>query len=141
MIGEAKIIHFPIDKRMPTRIAEEKVGPVVMYKYPSLESEDPFEWLTRWLEKKSVLLGWESVKEGLVASFKSARVRHLISRVQYVDPDFDERPKVEICCGFDSYPIFNWVSEDKVASIPVIVLGERQTSYFRLCKRCEMRQK
>jgi len=141
-LSGAQIIHFPLDKRMPTRIAEERLGSVMMYRYPDPMriNVDPQEWLRKWLAKKYVLLGWEAVKEGIVKSFKDGRVRHIVSRVSRVNTDADERPKVELACSLDLYPVFNWECEDPVKSVPVVVLSIDQTSYFRVCQRCLLRE-
>lgn len=139
-MSEAKIIHFPVDKRMPTRVAEEKLGNVVIYRYPPVEKMNLTrqEWLQKWMLKRSVLYGWQSVKEGLVRSFKTGRVRHLVERV--VANADDARPRLELCCGMDTYPVFNWQSNEAVSVTPVIILSIEQTSYFRICERCLARQ-
>jgi len=127
---------------MPKRVAEQRLGNVIVYKYPDFSKIDgePMDWLDTWLSKKSVLLGWEPVKEGIVKSFKSGRVRHLVSRVALVNPDNNQRPRVEVCCSLNLYPVFNWQSDVTISSVPVVLLGMDQTSYFRVCKRCLLRE-
>ena len=136
MVAEMKkdnVIFFPVSKRMPSRIAEEKIGNIVIFKYmPTLEGSEKFEWLEKWITKKFVLLGWESVKEGLVKSFKSGKVKHLVSDVV----DVNGRPEVELECGMEMHPVFNWSSEAKVKKTPVVLLTIDQQSYFRVCKNC-----
>jgi len=139
----AQIIQFPTSKRMPTRIAEERLGNLIMYRYPSQEQigEDVFEWLERRLLDRWVVRGWEPVREGIVKAFKSGHVRHLISRVVLKDPLVEGRPYVETCCSLDLYPVFNWnVRGTLVKREPVTVLSMDQSSYFRPCKRCAMRE-
>jgi len=139
---ECKVIHFPVADRMPTRVAEQRLGSIVAYKYPDFLKlgVNPMDWLDKWMKGKSVLFGWEPVNEGIVKSFKDGRVRHLVSRVSPVDPSKNQRPKIEICCSLNSYPVFNWVSQVGVSSVPVVLLGLDQTSYFRVCKRCLSRE-
>jgi hypothetical protein len=134
----AKVYHFPVDKRMPTRVAEEKLGSVTGYKYPGIERPaiDSWEWLESWLSKKYVLLGWDAVKEGLVHSFKGGRVKHIVKRVVPVDVDAGERPRVETACSMHDYPIFNWKNEEPLDKVPAVLLSGEQQKYFRLCKRC-----
>jgi len=131
------VIHFPVGKRMSSRVAEERLGSIVMYRIPEAV-EGRAEWLERWLTKKFVLFGWEPVKEGLVKSMKSGRVKHLIAQVSTEDIGRGVRPKVELGCGFDLVPVFNWDScKEAVKSTPVTVLSIDQSSYFRMCKKCQ----
>jgi len=128
------VIHFPVSKRMPLRVAEEKLGPMTMFKSPD-EARlgcNVEEWVENWISTKSVLLGWEAVKEGLAKSFKGGRVRHLVSKVEF----YGGRPVVETACGVELHPVFNWESDEPVKDVPVIILGMDQTSYFRVCKHC-----
>ena len=134
----AKIYHFPVDKQMPTRIAEEKLGAVVGYTYPA-ESKitiDLWSWTQKWLSKKTVLIGWDAVKEGLVHSFKAGRVKHLVKHVIPVDTESGERPRVETVCSLHDYPVFNWQTDEPLSKVPVVLLSSEQEKYFRLCKRC-----
>lgn len=135
----ATIIHFPVADRMPTHIAESRIGGVISYGYPPPEKVggDLWGWLERWLGRRSVLLGWEPVKEGLIKVFKSGRVRHLVSEVVLVDVDRQVRPMVEIACGIETYPVVNWSSLEPVKTTPVVILGADQVDYFRVCKKCE----
>lgn len=123
---------------MPKRIAEEKIGNIVMYKYPDFDLIDctPREWISKWLSRKFVLLGWDSVKEGIVNSFKLGRVKHSISNVSLSHSGTIDRPSVEISCGLDMHPVFNWACSMSVKRLPVVVLGIDQESYFRVCKKC-----
>jgi hypothetical protein len=135
----AQIIRMPIEKRMPTRIAEDKIGGLAKYRYPVRRGKIPsYDWLSEWLTGKSVLFGWTPINDGLVAAFKRGYVRHFISRVGIVDIGKDERPRVELCCGCELHPIFNWsVGKRMTSSVyPVSLLGLDQVRYFRVCRRC-----
>jgi hypothetical protein len=140
-LSVAEIIHFPVQKRMPVRVAEERLGRIVVYRYPSIFDTDieRQRYLDGWLGKKAVLLGWGAVKEGIVRSFKSGRVCHLVSRVAMVDNE-EVRPRVEISCGLDSFPVWNWFSGEEVKTTPVVVLSLDQIPYFRVCDRCLLRE-
>lgn len=127
------VIHFPVAKRMPTRVAEEKIGKIVVFRDPGLWDENGSEsQFEDWLKKRTVLFGWESVKEGIVKSFKGGRVRHLIVDVE----NRKSGPRVELACGFDFHPVFNWTPVETPKNVPVILLTVEQESYFRVCKKC-----
>lgn len=128
---------------MPSRVAEEKFGNIRVYGYPDLSklSVDQFDWLKGFLKGdggRYVLYGWQSVKEGLVKSFKAGRVKHSISRVPLVDIDASDRPRVEILCSLNQYFVFNWNCEEKIKQNPVVLLTTEQSQYFRLCERCSL---
>lgn len=127
------VVFFPVSKRMSSRVAEEKIGKIVIFRYLSmLEGTERLDWLENWIVKKSVLLGWESVKEGIVKSFKSGKVRHIVNDVV----DVDGRPEVELKCGVELHQVFNWTCDKKVTRTPVVLLTIGQESYFRVCKNC-----
>ena len=132
----AKIFHFPVDKRMPTRVAEEKLGHMLMYRCPD-SVDDKVKWARQWIMKATVLYGWSAVKEGIVKSFKDGRVKHYVADVHLVEGDEGARPLVELFCGLHGVPVFNWVSKGAARDVPAVILSIDQSSYFRPCKTCE----
>lgn len=132
------VTRFPVESVMPSEVAEQKLGGIVLYQFRSeLLCDDPQGWLEKWMEGRSVLAGWESVKSGIVKSFRAGRVRHIVSRTRRTSRDKGERPKVELCCSLDVHSVFNWKSEQRVAKNPVIVLSYEQAPYFRPCQKCQ----
>lgn len=141
----AKVIRFPVEARIPARIAEEKLGAITIYgrSHPEWDrvGGKKLGFVGAWLEKKSVLFGWETVREGLVHSFKGGRVRHILSAVDVDGYKDGRRPRVELCCGYGFVPVWNWncesVSDLVVDEPPAVLLSIDQEKYFRLCKNCE----
>lgn len=135
----SNVARFPVERVMSTRVAEEAIGGMVQYKYPDggKFSMSPDEWIAKWMKAKFVLLGWETVKKGVVAVFKSGRCRHLVRRT-YSDHDGGRRPHVQAMCSTIRHPIWNWSTRsDPAKRIPAVVLSDEQAVYFPLCKRCE----
>ncbi len=135
------VVRFPVEQAMSTRVAEEKMGGIRMYRYPEREPRDPEEWLKVMFSNRSVLLGWESVKEGIVKGFKKGKVMHLVTGIKASDALDERRPIVEVACKLNTYPVWNWRAEDSVTRVPVILLSPEQAPYFKLCQRCENRIK
>lgn len=137
MIGT--VSRFPVEDRMPTRVAEEKLGGIVTFQYPSIRAVILNEevWLEEFLLQRSVLMGWDAVKRGIVKSFKGGRVRHLISRVRPTKKG--RHPSVDLFCSLDVRMIFNWKAGSETIKAPVVLLSSDQTQYFKLCERCAAR--
>jgi hypothetical protein len=135
------VLHFPVDRVMSQRIAEEKLGSIVMYRYPPGKGDAAQEWLNGWMRKKTVLVGWECMREGIARSFKNGRVRHIVSAVNQVDTGRGRRPSIGVLCSNQSHHVFNWCCEEGTFGIPVVVLSLDQQDYFRPCKRCEAIQR
>ena len=135
----AQVIQFPVADRMPTRVAEERIGSLINYRYPPVSKNIPdlWEWLDRWLRKKSIVIGWVPINQGLVYAFKGGRVAHLVCDVYPVDVDSGERPKIEVACSGVLYSVFNWDSRRPVTANPAVVLGADQEPYFKVCQKCE----
>ena len=145
-MGEAgNVLKFPVDKVMPTRVAEEKLKHLRMFSYPMGQGEfvrtkqQSEQWLKNWMLDKFVLLGWECVRQGIVKSFKNGRVKHIVADVSNVNGEKGTRPRVTLLCSDSSHPIFNWQSKSKLATgvSPVSILSLDQSDYFRTCERCE----
>ena len=132
----AQIIPFPVGKRMPTRIAEEKIGGIIRFKYPD-NITDVVSWFNGWCIGKSVLIGWTPLNQGLVKGLKGSLVRHVVSDI--VSCERGTSPEIEIACKYDSYFISNWKGSDnlKKGFVPAILLDESQSKYFRLCSNCD----
>jgi len=125
---------------MPPEVAEQKLGGMVLYQFRSeLLCDNPQEWLEKWIQGRSVLVGWEAVKNGVVKSFRGGRVRHIVARARRTSRSKGERPKVELCCSVDVHSVFNWKAKQKSVKNPVIVLSNEQARYFRPCKKCQAR--
>ena len=102
-----------------------------MYRYPD-HIHDRDEWISGWMENKFVLWGWEAIREGIVKSFKDGRVRHMVARVEIRRG----RPCVEMGCGIELLPVYNWVCDKPVSRLPVVILSLDQAQYFRTCQKC-----
>lgn len=132
------VARFPVEDVMSLEVAEQKLGGVMLYQFRSaLLCDDAQGWLENWLQGRSVLMGWEPVKSGVVKSFRAGRVRHIVSRVRKTSRSRGERPRVELCCSLDVHSVFNFKSKGQSMKNPVIVLSHGQSPYFRFCKKCE----
>jgi hypothetical protein len=127
---------------MSGRAAEEAIGGMKMYRYPNLSKGrmDSEEWLGLWMRGKYVLLGWESVKRGVIKSFQEGRVRHMIDSAHGLKGEQD-RPLAGVLCRTAMYPVWNWQAGSGVKRTPLVLLNSEQAPYFALCKRCEAAMK
>jgi len=134
----AQILYFPVHERMASRDAEERLGGIVRFRYPLTEVSqmDRELWFSGWALKKRILIGWSVVNDGLVKAFKGGRVAHLLNNVSVKG---DGRPRLEVCCSMQLYPVFNWESFDGIEGIPAVILSANQEKYFRVCQKCGSR--
>lgn len=132
------VVRFPVQKVMSARTAEGLLGAMRTYGYPELETRGITreEWIGTWATGKFVLVGWQAVKRGVVNSFREGRARHIVGHVS-VGSGGIVRPRVEILCKTEMYPIWNWREGGKVKRTPVVLLAPGQEPYFALCKKCE----
>lgn len=127
-----RVIRFPVQERMPTRIAEEKVGSIVLFRFPP-EVASINEWAKTWFVDKFVLIGWSSLNQGLLSGFRDGRAKHKVESVRIRRG----RPFVEVACLLQEFPVWNWEAKKREIFPPAILLSESQQRYFRVCQRCE----
>jgi hypothetical protein len=138
MIDVQTVVRFPIEKALTRERAEDIIGNFKMFKHPSKKKiKNPDKWLEVWLKSRFVLLGWDCVKRGLVDSFKSSKVRHVVA---WARPN-SSRPTIGTLCHVEAQPVYNWRSKTRITRAPAIVLAPEQEDYFRLCKNCEKKMR
>lgn len=134
----AKIIRFPIEKRLGVEMAREKIGKLKMFKYPdsTILTDDVLEWVDNFLIGKKVLLGWSPINKGVVDAFKQGNVCHVVSVAS--SSGITRKPFVEVCCkGHEQHFIHNWRSKTDEMAPPAALLSIDQSNYFRTCLKCE----
>jgi len=134
----AKVLRFPIEKRIKREAARKKIGRLMDFRYPdsALITEDILEWVDDFLVHKKVLIGWSPINRGLVDAFKQGNVCHIISNVSVVD--VTRKPFVEVCCrGHETLQLYNWKSDNEEMYSPASLLSIEQASYFRVCTKCD----
>jgi hypothetical protein len=134
---EAKILRFPIEKRLNKEVARKKIGRLMDFRYPdsALMTEDILEWVDDFLVHKKVLLGWSPINRGLVDAFKQGNVCHIVSNASVVD--VNRKPLVEVCCkGHETLYLHNWKSNHEEMYPPASLLSMDQANYFRVCTNC-----
>ena len=137
-IEDAKIIRFPIEKRLNRESARKKLGRLMDFRYPDTKKiphEDIVEWLDAFLIGKKVLLCWSPINRGLVDAFKQGNVCHIISHASVTD--MSRKPLIEVCCkSHEMLHVHNWQPCRQEMSAPAVLLSLDQSNYFRVCLKC-----
>ena len=132
----AKVIRFPIERRLSADNARLRIGSVNNFRGPdALSIEEALEWAERFLIGKNVLLGWTAINHELVQAFKRGAVRHIVSSVESFNGY--GKPRITLCCqDIEEKHIYNW--KGTMESVPpVVLLTLPQSQYFRPCQKCE----